>query len=68
MVLKLLNLIDNGSVVYPFALTNSYAYLILENVYLKHDFDDKYPYDVYYDFLKKWKRLSYKYTQIIINY
>ena len=50
LVLKLLNLIDNGSVVYPFALTNNYAYLILENVYLKRDFDDKDPYDVFYDF------------------
>lgn len=61
------SIMGNSSVVYPFALTNNYAYLILENVYLKRDFDDKDPYEVYYDFKKKWKRLSYKYTQKIIK-
>ena len=50
-----------------YALTNNYAYLILENVYLKRDFDNKNPYDVYYDFKKKWKRLLYKY-KIILHY
>ena len=62
-IIEFHSIIGNSSVVYPFALTNNYAYLILENVYLKRDFDDKDPYEVYYDFKKIWKRLSYKYTQ-----
>jgi hypothetical protein len=66
-IIEFHSIIGNGSVVYPFALTNNYAYLILENVYLKRDFDDKDPYDVYYDFKKKWKRLSYEYTQKLIK-
>lgn len=66
-IIEFHSIIGNGYVVYPFALTNNYAYLILENVYLKRDFDDKDPYDVFYDFKKKWKRLSYKYTQKLIK-
>ena len=66
-IIEFHSIMGNSSVVYPFALTNNYAYLILENVYLKRDFDDKYPYEVYYDFKKKWKRLSYKYTQKVIK-
>jgi hypothetical protein len=62
-IIEFHSIMDNSSVIYPFALTNNYAYLILENVYLKRDFDDKNPYEIYYDFKKKWKRLSYKYTQ-----
>ena len=43
----------NSSVVYPFALTKNYGYLILENIYLKRDFGNKNPYDVYYKNNKK---------------
>ena len=57
----------NNFVVYPFALTNNYAYLIIENVYLERDFDDKEPYEVYYDFKKKWNRKSYNYKTINIH-
>jgi hypothetical protein len=66
-IIEFHSIMSNSSVVYPFALTNNYAYLILENVYLKRDFDDKDPYEVYYDFKKKWKRVSYKYTQKLIK-
>jgi hypothetical protein len=54
---------SNSFVVYPFALTNNYAYLMLKNVYLKRDFGDKDPYDVYYNF----KKTNNKYTQKIIK-
>jgi hypothetical protein len=57
------SIMGNSSVVYPFALTNNYAYLMLKNVFLKHDFGDKDPYDVYYNF----KKTNNKYTQKIIN-
>lgn len=57
------SIMGNSSVVYPFALTNNYAYLMLKNVFLKRDFGDKDPYDVYYNF----KKTNSKYTQKIIN-
>ena len=61
------SIMGNNFVVYPFALTNNYAYLIIENVYLERDFDDKEPYEVYYDFKKKWNRKSYNYKTINIH-
>jgi hypothetical protein len=60
-IIEFHSIMSNSSVVYPFALTNNYVYLMIENVYLKRDFDDNDPYEVYYDFKKKWKRSSYKY-------
>jgi hypothetical protein len=61
-IIEFHSIMSNSSVVYPFALTNNYAYLMLKNVYLKRDFDDKDPYDVYYNF----KKTNSKYTQKII--
>jgi hypothetical protein len=57
----------NSSVVYPFALTENYAYLIIENVYMKRDFGDIDPYEVYYDFKKIWNRKVYKFSSKKIN-
>jgi hypothetical protein len=61
-IIEFHSIMSNSSVVYPFALTNNYAYLMLNNIYLKRDFDDKDPYDVYYNF----KKTNSKYTQKII--
>jgi len=52
----------NSSVVYPFALTENYAYLIIENVYLKRDFGNIDPYQVYYDHKKVWNHKSYRFA------
>lgn len=57
----------NSSVVYPFALTDNYAYLIIENVYLKRDFGNIDPYEVYYDFKKIWNHKSYRFSSKLIN-
>jgi len=62
-IIEFHSIMSNSSVVYPFALTNNYAYLMLKNVYLKRDFGDKDPYDVYYNL----KKTNSKYTQKIIK-
>ena len=66
-IIEFHSIMGNNFVVYPFALTNDYAYLILENVYLERDFDDNEPYEVYYDFKKKWNRKSYNYKTINVH-
>ena len=53
----------NNSVVYPFGLTEKYAYLIIENVYLRRNFGDIDPYQVYYDFKKYYDRKSYPFER-----
>lgn len=62
-IVEFYSIMSNSFVVYPFALTNNYAYLMLKNVFLKRDFGDKDPYDIYYNF----KKTNSKYTQKIIN-
>lgn len=57
----------NGFVVYPFALTENYAYVIKENVYIKRDFGDIDPYEVYYDFKHNWNRKPFKFVSKKIN-
>ena len=52
----------NNFVVYPFALTQNYSYLMIEHVYILRDFGDLDPYEVYYDFKKIWNRKSFKFT------
>jgi hypothetical protein len=52
-IIEFHSIMGNSSVVYPFALTKNYGYLILENIYLKRDFGNKNPYDVYYKNNKK---------------
>lgn len=47
-IIEFHSIMGNSSVVYPFALTKSYAYVILENIYLERNFGDKDPYGVYY--------------------
>jgi hypothetical protein len=41
---------------FPFALTENYAYVLVNNVYLERDFGDIHPFLVYYDQNKTWKR------------
>ena len=65
-IIEFHSIMGNSSVVYPFALTDNYAYLIYENIYLQRDFNDKDPYEVYYDFKKIWKRKSYKFNSKIL--
>lgn len=64
---KFYSIMGNSSVVYPFALTENYAYLIIENIYMKRDFGDIDPYEVYYDHKKIWNRKSYKFSSKKIN-
>lgn len=59
---KFYSIMGNSFVVYPFALTDNYAYLIIENVYIKRDFGDLDPYEIYYDYKKIWNRKSYKFS------
>jgi hypothetical protein len=62
-IIEFHSIMSNSSVVYPFALTNNYAYLMLNNIYLKRDFGDKDPYNVYYNL----KKINNKYTYKIIS-
>lgn len=64
---KFYSIMGNNFVVYPFALTDNYAYLIIENMYIKRDFGDKDPYEVYYDLKKIWNRKAYKFSSKKIN-
>lgn len=61
-ITKFYSIMGNSLVVYPFGLTESYAYLIIESIYIARDFGDLDPYEVYYDFKKIWKRKSYKFS------
>ena len=47
---------------FPFALTQNYAYLIKESVYLKRDFDNN-PLDIFYN-KKKYKHPYYNFKKI----
>jgi hypothetical protein len=57
----------NSFVVYPFALTDNYVYLVIENIYLKRDFGNIDPYQVYYDRNKTWNRISHPFSTKKIN-
>jgi hypothetical protein len=59
---KFYSIMGNGFIIYPFALTEQYAYLIMESIYIVRDFGDLDPYKVYYDFKKVWNRKSYKFS------
>jgi hypothetical protein len=58
-IIEFHSIAGNSSVFYPFALTNNYAYLMLDSVYLERDFGDKDPYPIYYD--NKKTKHSYNY-------
>lgn len=64
---KFYSIMGNDFFVYPFALTESYAYLIIESVYIARDFGDIDPYVIHYDFKKVWNRKSYKFFSKKIN-
>lgn len=66
-IISFYSTMGNNFVVYPFALTQNYAYLINENVYILRDFGDLDPYEVYYDFKKIWNRKSFKFSSKKIN-
>ena len=61
-IIKFYSIMDNNYVVYPFALTNNYAYLMIDNIYILRDFGDLSPYIVYYDFKKIWNRKLFKFV------
>jgi hypothetical protein len=61
-ITKFYSIMGNNFVVYPFALTESYAYLLIESIYIVRDFGDLDPYEVYYDFKKIWNRKSHKFS------
>jgi hypothetical protein len=65
---KFYSQMGNNAFLYPFALTDNYAYLIIENKYIKRDFGDLDPYEVYYDFKKVWNRKSLKFSIKNIKY
>jgi hypothetical protein len=61
-IIEFHSIMGNSSVVYPFALTKSYAYVILENVYLERNFGDKDPYEIFYNNKLKKQVAKYKVT------
>jgi hypothetical protein len=61
------SIMGNSSVVYPFALTKNYAYLMLGSVYVEGNFSKESPYDVYYDFNKIDKPKYNKFKVIIFD-
>jgi hypothetical protein len=65
---KFYSQVGNSWVLYPFALTKNYAYLLIENKYLQRNFGDIDPYQVYYDFQKIWDRKSYDFKMKKINF
>jgi hypothetical protein len=65
---KFYSQMGNNAFLYPFALTDNYAYLIIENKYIKRDFGDLDPYEVYYDFKKVWNRKSHNFSMKNIKY
>ena len=64
---KFYSQMGNNAFLYPFALTKNYAYLLIENKYLKRDFGDLDPYEVLYDFKKVWYRKSYNFKKKTIS-
>jgi hypothetical protein len=65
---KFYSQMGNNAFLYPFALTDNYAYLIIENKYIKRDFGDLDAYEVYYDFKKVWNRKSHSFSMKNIKY
>jgi hypothetical protein len=61
-ITKFYSQMGNSWFLYPFALTDHYAYLLIENRYIERDFGDLDPYQIYYDFKKQWNRKSHKFT------
>ena len=57
-ILKFVSIMGNSSVPYPFALTENYAYCLMDDgsgfKYFDRNFGDIDPYIVLYDFDKKW--------------
>jgi hypothetical protein len=65
---KFYSQVGNSWVLYPFALTKNYAYLLIENKYLQRNFGDTDPYQVFYNFQKIWDRKSYDFKMKKIKF
>jgi hypothetical protein len=66
-VLEFHSIMGNSCVVYPFALTSNYAYLMLYDIYLERNFDNVSPYDEYYKLDKCDKPKEFLYSSNIID-
>jgi hypothetical protein len=66
-VLEFHSIMGNSSVVYPFAITENYEYLMLYDIYLERTSNDISPYDIYYNFHKDIKPKENKYKSTVIN-
>jgi len=67
-IIKYISTMGNNYVPYPFALSENYAYLLVEPCYLNRaDFGDIDPYQVYYAFNKKYSKIKhYKYKSKVL--
>ena len=68
-IIKYISTMGNNYVPYPFALSENYAYLLVEPYYLNRaDFEDIDPYQVYYAFDKKYSKIKhYKYKSKVLT-
>jgi hypothetical protein len=65
---KFYSQVGNSWFLYPFALTKTYAYLLIENKYIFRNFGDIDPYLVYYDHKGAWNRKSYDFKMKKIKF
>lgn len=67
-IIKYVSIMGNNDVPYPFALTKNYAILLIEDIILERNFGDIDPYQVYYNYSKKYfpkyKKLK---TKVIVK-
>jgi len=66
-VVEFHSIMGNSSVVYPFALTTNYAYLMLYDIYLGRNSKNINPYDEYYNFNKSYAPKENTYTSRVID-
>jgi hypothetical protein len=60
---KFYSQMGNSWLLYPFVLTDNYAYLLIESKYLLRNFGDIDPYQVYYDFKNIWQRQAHDFKK-----
>jgi hypothetical protein len=66
-VVEFHSIMGNSSVVYPFALTTNYAYLMLYDIYLGRNSKNISPYDEYYNFDKSNNPKKNTYISTVID-
>jgi hypothetical protein len=54
-IIKYVSNMGNSSVPYPYALSDDFAYIMLDNVYMRRDFGNIDPYVVHYDHKKQYQ-------------